>query len=442
MGIIFLKQEEYRKMCEELGMAKSEARKMEKNSLARIILEEAENMQEELVAYRRYLHTHPETGFDLADTKAFVEEKLVEMGYEPQDCGKAGLVVKVGGKKPGKVFLLRGDMDALPVKEEADIDYPSNNGRMHACGHDMHATMLLGAAKLLKAHEEEIEGTIKLMFQPAEEIFQGAQDMINAGVLEAPKVDAGMMLHVVAGMPMQAGTVLVSNPGVSAPAADIFTITIQGKGCHGSMPNLGIDPITVAAHVVLALQNIHARELAISEEAILTIGRIYAGEVANVIPDTAQMSGTIRTLDEDTREFIKTRLVEIVQDTAKTFRAEAEVSFESSCPTLVNNASLCDSAAQYCKELLGEQRALAAAELAAMAAKTGGGKQQKATASEDFSYVSHKIPTVMLAMAAGSPQNGYSYPQHHSKVKFAEEVLAKGSAVYAYNAMRWLEEHK
>lgn len=187
---------------------------------SRQLLEEAAKLKETLVLNRRYLHTHPGTGFDIRDTYDFVKKTLTEMGYEPQSCGKAGLVALAGGKKEGKVFLIRADMDALPIKEEAEVDFPSANGCMHACGHDMHAAMLLGAAKLLKDHEDEIEGTVKLMFQPAEEIFEGSHDMIQAGLLEHPKVDGALMIHVMAGMPFEAGTVIVSAPGVSSPAAD------------------------------------------------------------------------------------------------------------------------------------------------------------------------------------------------------------------------------
>ena len=176
------------------------------------IKEEAVQLKDTIIADRRYLHTHPETGFDLTETKAYVKKELISMGYEPIDCGKAGLVVNAGGKKPGRVFLIRGDMDALPIREEADVDFASDSGRMHACGHDMHTSMLLGAARILKQHEDEIQGTIKLMFQPAEEIFEGSRDMIEAGVLKNPDVDAALMIHVMAGMPFEAGTVIVSAP--------------------------------------------------------------------------------------------------------------------------------------------------------------------------------------------------------------------------------------
>lgn len=209
------------------------------------LLYQAKDYKERLIANRRYLHTHAETGFDLTDTLAFVKKELTAMGYEPKECGKAGLTVLVGGKKPGKVFMIRGDMDALPIQEEAEIDFPSQTGKMHACGHDMHTAMMLGAAKLLKDNEDEIEGTVKLMFQPAEEIFEGSHDMIKAGLLENPKVDAAMMIHVMAGMPFPAGTVIACDGGVSAPARDYFKICVRGKGCHGSMPNVGVDPITV-----------------------------------------------------------------------------------------------------------------------------------------------------------------------------------------------------
>lgn len=404
-----------------------------------VLQEEAQKLHETIVSNRRYLHTHPETGFDLKETVSYVKKELEDMGYEPIECGRAGLIAVAGGKKPGKVFLIRGDMDALPIKEEADVDFASDSGRMHACGHDMHTAMLLGAARLLKMHEDEIEGTIKLMFQPAEEIFEGSHDMIEAGVLKNPDVDAALMIHVMAGMPFEAGTVIVSAPGVSAPAADYFDIKVQGKGCHGSMPNTGVDPLNVAAHILIALQEINARELAMSEQAVLTIGTMNAGVAANVIPDTVNMGGSIRTFDEETRAFIKERMVEISEGIAKSFRAEAEVTFGSGCPTLVNDKDLSMCAEKYVKELLGQRKAFSVAQLNAM---SGDSKSSKSAGSEDFAYVSQEVPSIMLALAAGQPDKGYCYPQHHPMVKFDESALAGGSAVYAYTALRWLEEHK
>lgn len=406
---------------------------------SQLLRKEADGLQDKLVSDRRYLHTHPGTGFDIKDTVEYVKHELESMGYEPEECGKAGLVALAGGKKPGKVFLIRGDMDALPIREEADVDFRSTNGCMHACGHDMHTTMMLGAARLLKAHESEIEGTVKLMFQPAEEIFEGSKDMIQAGVLENPHVDAACMIHVMAGMPFPPGTVVVSAPGVSAPAADYFEIQVKGKGCHGSMPNTGIDPLTAAAHILIALQEIHARELAMNDRAVLTIGTMNGGTASNVIPDSVTMGGSIRTFDEETRSMIKERMTEIAQGVAKAFRAEAEVTFGSGCPTLVNDQEVSVCAERYVKELLGEDKAFSAAQLSAAGSGT---KSSKSAGSEDFAYVSHEVPSVMLALAAGQPQAGYRYPQHHPMVKFDESVLTGGSAVYAYMALRWLEEHK
>lgn len=403
-----------------------------------LLQEEAEKLQEELVSNRRYLHSHAETGFDLKETLAFVKKELESMGYTPENCGRAGLVALAGGKKPGRCFLLRADMDALPIQEESGVSFSSQNGCMHACGHDLHTTMLLGAARLLKEHEEEIEGTIKLMFQPSEETFEGSSDMLAAGVLDNPKVDAALMIHVMAGMPFPPGTVIVSSPGVSAPAADYFEIQVKGKGCHGSMPNTGIDPLNAAAHILIALQELHARELAMGERAVLTIGTLHAGTAANAIPDVAVMGGSLRTFDEETRTFLKERMAELSFTIAKAFRAEAELAFGTGCPTLVNDEETSVCAERYVKELFGADRAFSASQL-----NTGreNPRNARTAGSEDFAYVSQKVPSVMLALAAGQPEQGYSYPQHHPKVKFDEAVLAKGCAVYAYTAMRWLEEH-
>ena len=403
------------------------------------LLEEAAQLKEMLVFNRRYLHSHAETGFDLKETYAFVKKALMDMGYEPVKCGKSGLIALAGGKKEGKVFLLRADMDGLPIKEEAEVDFPSTNGCMHGCGHDMHTAMLLGAAKLLKAHEEEIEGTVKLMFQPAEEIFEGSHDMIESGLLKNPDVDSALMIHVMAGMPFEPGTVIVSAPGVSAPAADYFEIRVQGTGCHGSMPNTGVDPLNAAAHILIGLQEIHSRELAMNDRAILTVGTMNAGTAANAIPDMAVMGGSIRTFDEEVRSFIKERIIQIAEGIAKAFRAEAKVIFGSGCPTLVNDKELSICAKEYAKELLGESKAFSVADLDAMG---NGSNSSKAAGSEDFAYVSQKVPSIMLALAAGQPQKGYTYPQHHPKVRFDEEALVSGSAVYAYMAMRWLKDHR
>ena len=402
------------------------------------LLQEAEALRAQILAERRWLHENADTGFDLNNTHAFGKQELADMGYQPVDCGRAGIVALAGGKKPGKVFLLRADMDALPIQEESGVEFACKSGNMHACGHDLHTAMLLGAARLLKAHEAEIPGTVKLMFQPAEEIFEGSHDMIEAGLLENPKVDAALMIHVMAGMPFPAGTVIVSAPGVSAPAADYFEIKVRGKGCHGSMPNTGIDPLTAAAHILIGLQELQARELAMDDRAVLTIGTMNAGTAANVIPDSVTMGGSIRTFDEETRAMLKKRMAEIAGGIAQAFRAEADVAFGSGCPTLVNDRDLSACCETYVKELLGKGKAFSVAELNAM---SGGGSSSKSAGSEDFAYVSQEVPSIMLALASGQPDKGYGYPQHHPMVKFDESVLAGGSAVYAYTALRWLEDH-
>ncbi len=401
------------------------------------LIKEAKGLSDWMVAHRRHLHSHAETGFNLENTKKYVREQLTEMGYAPQDCGKCGLVATVG-KKPGKVFLIRGDMDALPFQEQSGVDFASDNGNMHACGHDMHTAMMLGAAKLLKEHEDEIKGTVKLMFQPAEELLAGARDMIDAGVLQNPDVDGAMMLHVMAGMPFAPGTAIVSAPGVSAPAADYFEIKVQGKGCHGSMPNTGVDPLNAAAHILIALQEIHARELGINDSAALTFGSFHGGSTANAIPDEVVMQGSMRSYDQDVQEQLKTRLQEISCGIAETFRAKATVTFTSGCPTLLNDEALSLEVERYAKKLLGEQGAFSVRELNA---RDTSKSSSKSSGSEDFAYVSHQVPTIMVALAAGNPASGYSYPQHHPKVRFDETALPYGCALYTYTALSWLSDH-
>ena len=398
------------------------------------LIKEAKSLQDELTDIRRELHRHPEVGFDLPNTKAFVKQKLVEFGYQPMELGKAGLIALAGGKTPGKTVLLRADMDALPIQEEADVDYRSeNDGKMHGCGHDMHTAMLLGAAKLLKSHEDEIRGTVKLEFQPAEEIFQGSPDMLNSGLLENPHVNAAVMIHVTAGMPLPSGTVMVSGGGISSTSCEQYHITVKGKGGHGSTPHEAIDPITAAAHIHIALQEINSRELDGNQFGIFTTGRFEAGKASNVIPDTAEMWGTIRTTDpeNETGKLIKTRMEQICKGIGAAFRCEAEVEFYDYCPCMVIEPELAADTLRYMKELFGES----AIDLSVVSGgKAGGG-------SEDFAFVSHCVPTVSMFLTAGSSKDGYLYSQHHPKVRFDDSVLYRGSAAYACAALNWLNEH-
>ena len=400
--------------------------------VAQDLLQEAKQLQPELLQCRRTIHRHPETGFDLQETKALVKRQLTEMGYTPQECGKCGLVALAGGKKKGRTILIRADMDALPIEEAAEVEYRSETpGRMHGCGHDMHTAMLLGAARLLKAHEDELAGTVKLMFQPAEELFQGADDMIGAGVLENPHVDAAVMIHVVPGLPLPSGIVLVPGAGTGMASCQQYRIVVKGKGGHGAMPHVSVDPITAAAHIHLALQEINSRELGPDEFGVFTTGMFRAGDASNIIPDTAEMRGTIRTADLAVNEKIKTRIREIAQGVGGAMRTEVTVDFFDFCPPMLADGALSECGLGYMKELLGD----GAMSMAALGGpKVGGG-------SEDFAFVSCKVPTVGMFLSAGSPEEGYAYSQHHPKVTFDDSILYRGSAAYAYFAARWLEEH-
>ncbi len=399
------------------------------------LLAEAEALQPQLQKWRRTIHRSPEIGFDLPKTRALVKQALTEMGYQPQDCGKAGILALAGGKRPGKTILLRGDMDALPIFEESGEVFASEvPGRMHGCGHDMHTAMMLGAARLLKAHEDELEGTVKLEFQPAEEIFQGSPDMLAHGLLEAPHVDAAVMFHVLGGMPLPLGEVLVPGGGITMASCEQYHIVVHGKGGHGSMPENCIDPITAAAHIHIALQEINARELSQNDFGVLTTGRFAAGAASNVIPDTAEMWGTIRTTDPENKSgaLIRQRMTEIAQGVAAAFRCTAEVTFSDFCPCMVVDETLSKDAFGYLSDLLGQG-------VMDMTSLTGG---KPGGGSEDFAFVSHKVPTVSLFLACGGPAQGCRYSQHHPKVRFDDSVLYKGSAAYGYVAMRWLAEHK
>lgn len=397
-------------------------------------IKEALSIQDKLVEFRRQLHANPEVGMDLPMTSGFVKKILSEIGIESKECGKSGIVATIGGKKPGRTFLLRGDMDALPIEEETDLLFKSKNGYMHACGHDFHTSMLLGAAYLLKNKEESILGTVKLMFQPGEEIFEGAKSMIDAGILDDPKVDAAMMVHVRPGVDLEPGTVITTNAQEAAAASDWFRINILGKGGHGAMPEKSIDPLNIAANIFTSLQTINSREVHPSEFVVLTIGEMHGGKAANVIPDSAYLTGTVRTYDKDVRSFVKERMTKISTTIGDAFRAKVEVEFSNGCPSVINNKELLDNINKMLPEIVGEDMIFNASDYPKL-------KLERMSGSEDFAFVSEKVPSVMLRLATGRNQDGYSFPQHHPKALFDEKALSIGAGLYASIAMKWLESN-
>ncbi|MDU1077213.1 M20 family metallopeptidase [Clostridium sp.] len=391
------------------------------------IMSQAKLIYDDLITIRRTIHSNPEVGAKLPKTKAYVIDKLKEFGYEPQEICESGVVATISGKNPGKTFLLRADMDALPVVEATECDFKSTNGSMHACGHDMHTAMLLGAAKLLRENQDDIEGTVKLVFQPDEEGFTGAKKMLAAGVLENPHVDAAMAMHVHSGTP---SNMVLCGLGTSIAGCNRFRIVVKGTGCHGAMPELGVDPINIAAHIYISLQELIAREIPATKAAVVTIGKFVGGEAPNIIPREVFMEGTIRSLDKEIGEFIFNRINDITVNTAKMFRGEAELIELSSVPPLTNNTDLAKEITSYVKDLIGENL---------VNLFEGGGM-----GSEDFASYSYEVPSVYMMLGAGTKQENllYGEPMHNEKVVFNEEILATGSAIHAYSAIMWLKNNK
>ncbi len=396
------------------------------------LMMEAGRLQEKMVTYRRHIHENPEIGMDTVNTAAYVKMQLESMGYEPKFIGSSGVLAIAGGKKPGKVILLRADMDALPIREESDEPFKCDKDLMHACGHDLHTAMLLGAAEILKAHEDDIQGTVKLMFQPAEETLEGAKAMIDLGVLENPKVDSAMMVHVATGFPVPTGAVVVPDKeGPFMAASDWYDIKIQGKGGHGAMPETTVDPLNIAAHTHIALQAINAREASRTEPLAMTIGKMQGGSTNNVIPDSAEMAGTIRTFSKETQDLVHKRVQEIAEGTAQTFGGSAKVNIRIGVPAFIANGKVSKKITKALKTVLPERAVLP---LTAMM------PSGKVMGSEDFAFISQAVPSTQVTIAAGNSQEGYIYPMHHPKVIFDEKALTIGAAVYTSAAFALLKE--
>lgn len=382
-------------------------------------------IQERLILHRRYLHQNAETGFNTIKTSKYIYDTLCSVGVECRFLGENTVVGDIKGEKNGKTVLLRADIDALPITEQTGLPYACKHGNMHACGHDMHAAMLLGAAEILQLVRKDFCGNVRLLFQPAEEILSGAKAAIENGVLNG--VDYAMTLHVMTASDIPTGSILLSYDSPSAPSADFFEMKISGKGCHGSSPSIGIDPITCACRIVSDLQHIKAYELGIHDKAVLTFGQISGGNSANAIPDEVTLRGTLRCFDESARTFYKQRFEEISQCIAKAFRCKCRINYTSCCPCLVNDEGMLEKTSIFMTELLGEDNVVKIKDT-----------KSKIQGSEDFAYISQAVPSVSVAIAAGSIKDGYTLPLHNPKVAFDERALDVGCKVFAYNAIKLL----
>lgn len=384
--------------------------------------EKALQLQQETAAHRRYLHSHAEAGLDLPMARDYVMQTLRSYGLDPKLCGH-GVTATLGSG--GKCILLRADMDALPMAEESGESFASTTDAAHTCGHDFHAAMLLTAAKLLKEQEAELPGRVKFMFQPAEETFQGAKDMIENGILE--DVDAALAFHVTSGR-MPLGLYMYNNTGTMMASVDGFRIHIQGKGAHGAYPQNSIDPINIAVHTYLALEALIAREADPEKMCVLTVGKFQAGTAPNIIPETATLEGTIRTNDPENREKLVRRMKETADLTAKVYGGSATVTMTSGVAPLI-----CDKA--LTTELVGYMDGLGVPGSFGYAGVT-------ANASEDFASVAENVPACFMHLSAGFPDERGDWPLHNPKVLFNEDVLPTGAAAYAHCAMQWLKNHQ
>lgn len=401
------------------------------------LLEEAKGLQEQIVADRRYLHQIPEVGIDLPESAAYIEKRLTEMGIPSRRCGvmeesvrqkyikmgfpdmraSTGVVATIGSGSP--CILLRADFDALPMEEINDLPFCSKRNASHMCGHDTHAAMLLGAAKLLKDHESELKGTVKLMFQPGEEMGYGSKTMIDDGLLENPKVDAAMAIHIFSTTPV--GKVTYCS-GVASSSLDTFAIHIQGKGGHSSTPDLCVDPIMIANQIYTALNMLMTREISPQAVATLSGGVMRSGTAVNIIPDTADLQIGLRTYSVEARKHVLERLPEIVDAYAKAWHGEYEITMFN-CPCTYTDETVTKELLESVAEVVGAENIQQTPPMAG---------------TEDFSYVAEEVPSTFLILGAGGPDQ---YPHHNPRMVLDESVFYQGAAIHANCAMEWLNKH-
>ena len=384
--------------------------------------EQALQLKEETVAHRRFFHQNAEIGLEMPKAVDYVMQELTNAGLQPRKCGH-GVTAQLGSG--GKTLLLRADMDALPMPELSGEPFACPTGtEAHTCGHDFHAAMLLTAAKMLKERESELKGTVRFMFQPAEETFEGSRDMIANGILDG--VDAALAFHVSPGK-MPVGLVMYNSTGTMMFSVDGFRITIYGQGGHGAYPHTAVDPINIGVHIHLALQELIAREADPTHACVLTIGQFSAGSAANIIPDEAVLQGTLRTNNRESRDKLVRRIKEVAEKTAAVYGGTVSIEWISQVPPLICDHDLVESVIGYMKELPVPNMAFY--------------PNVTASASEDFSIVSEKVPTAFIYLSSGYPDERGDYPAHNPKAMFNEDVCPNGAAFLTHCAKRWLEDH-
>ena len=385
--------------------------------------EAAQQTENYIIRNRRYLHEHPELSEKEEKTTEYIAKELKDLGLEPRRFENCyGCYVDIKGDKPGKIVALRADIDALPIKEETGLEFASQNGCMHACGHDTHMAMLLGAVKMLNDVKSEINGTVRAIFQPSEETATGAQAVIKEGVLEGVSAIYGS--HIWGNF--DAPLVSVES-GKRMASCSSFKIEIEGRTAHGSAPNLGVDAIVVAASVIMNLQTYVSRNNDPLNPLVLTIGTIEGGSRFNVIPGKVTMEGTVRAFDSDL-DRIPNAMRRIIDGTAETFGAKAKLDFKwMTIPVINDNEKLNTIAQNAVKKLYGED---------------GLGHLDTMMGSEDFSFYMGKVPGVFSFLGSRDTEKGYIYTNHQEQYTVDEGLLKRGAAVYAQFAFDYLEENK
>ena len=369
------------------------------------------------IEMRRYFHKHPEVSGKEFETSKAVKAELDKMGIPYRDCGMGtGVLATIEGTKPGKTILLRADMDALTVHETTGAEYASvNEGVMHACGHDCHISMLLTAAHILMDMREELCGTVRLAFQPAEEIALGAIAMIDEGAMDG--VDGCFGIHV--WTDVAAGTVSIEG-GPRMASCDSFNIKITGKGCHGAQPEAGVDAAVVTAAVINNLQTIVSREISPMDNAVVTVGTIQTGTRWNVVAENSVLAGTTRAFRDEIRDSFEERISRVVKSTCESFRAKGEVEYIRMVSPTINDYGFAALAQESAKKIMGEDC------LANFPATTG---------AEDFSQYLYKAPGAMVFLGTGNPECGAIWPNHSGNFCVDEDQLLKGAMLHAQVAL-------